>query len=441
MANQQNRPQYENRSRLALASPAIRAGMHGRMLLSGPSGAGKTYTALLIASVLAGADRTSRSIVMLDTEKDSGKTYADEFNLEDGSPGYSHVPWAPPYNATDLAMTFRDISNDPDIRVVICDSHSHFWRGQGGILDVAGGRYTGWNEARPMHVDMVDAFLSCDAHVVLCARSAQELVQEQSASGKWEVRKLGMKIQQDADLEYEMNVALTIDMNHVLYVSKSRTRAVPTGTEYIAGHAEEFAGIYRDWLEGGEPAASKEQLDGLIGVLNRIEDAAMRQAAKRDFLDRFGRPEMLLVSRLPEASEWVADRALGVEETPNRAPDAEPPADAERVDHDTHDHGEEPPAGASSGSRPPDPPAAPVTPPDPPEKPAGEPTDEELDRDAEEARRALEARISAEVAKLTTVQLTDALRESELGLGGKPADRRARLVDWRYHQAMTADVI
>lgn len=331
MAQQQQRQQYENRSRLGLAVPAIRPGMKGRMLLAGPSGAGKTFTALLIAMALREHTDVA-SVVMIDTEKDSGRTYADEFVLADGSPAYKHISWSAPYNAVDLAMTLRDASGRFD--VVIVDSHSHFWRGEGGVLDVAGGRWTGWAEARPMQADMVDAILSCDCHVILCARTTQEHVQEKNEqTGKIEVRKLGMKIQQDSDLEYEMNVGLELDMTHTLRVTKSRTRVVPVGKQFIPGHAEEFAGIYRDWLKGGEPAATKEQVDALVDVLNRIADGASRTRAKQQFVETFGRPEMLLVSRLEEAQEWVADKVLGNEPTPDRAPDAEP-KEAEASDED-----------------------------------------------------------------------------------------------------------
>lgn len=317
------RPQYENRSRLGLATPAIRPGMKGRVLLGGPSGAGKTYTALLLAMVLREHVDVA-SVLQIDTEKDSGLTYADDFQLGDGTPAYKHLTWGAPYNAVDLAMTLRDASGKYD--VVIVDSHTHFWKGQGGVLDVAGGRWTGWAEARPMHVDMIDAILSCDAHVILCARMTQEHEQTRNpASGKLEVVKLGMKIQQDADLEYEVNVALELDMNHILRVTKSRTRAVPVGREYIAGHAEEFAGQYREWLAGGEPAASKEQIDNLVSTLNRIADPANRMLSKQRFVETFGRPEMLLVSRLHEAAEWVANAVLGNEPPADRAPDEEPP--------------------------------------------------------------------------------------------------------------------
>lgn len=415
-------PQYTNRSRLSLASPAIRPGMKGRMLLSGPAGAGKTYTALLIASILAGPERVTRSIVMVDTEKDSGKTYADLFRLADGSEGYMHLSWGAPYNATDLAMTLREAS-DSSTDVVIVDSHSHFWRAQGGILDVANGKWTGWNEARPMHADMIDAILSCDCHVILCARSTMEHVQEKDErTGKTTIRKVGMKVQQDAELEYEMNIALEIDMPHTLHVSKSRTLAVPVGTQYIAGHAEQFAGDYRDWLVGGEPVTSKEQQDNLVAVLNRIEDAANRGRSKRLFMDVFGRPEMLLISRLAEAEEWVANQLLGVgdEGGGDRAPDEVPadergkqpePTEAERkAAQETapapSGDGAPKPAEEQSGDQ-----GAPGEPPEP--TPA-------------EVRKALENEVKA----VSPVAVTTILADRGLPLTGAPAAQRKRLVDF-----------
>lgn len=435
---QQQRAQVENRSRFMLKSPAIRPGMHGRILLGGPSGAGKTYTSLLIASVLAGTDRTTNSIVMIDTEKGSGKTYADEFMLADGSPGYSHIPWEAPFNATDLAMTLRDASNDPECRVVIVDSHSHFWRGEGGVLDVSSGRWTGWKEARPMHADMIDAILSCDAHVILCARMVQEHVQvKDEKTGKLEVRKLGMKVQQDDNLEYEVNIGIEMDMSHVIHVSKSRTRAVPVGAEFISGHAEEFAGIYRDWLAGGEPAASREQTDGLIAVLNRIEDPANRQRAKLDFVNTFGRPEMLLVSRLPDANAWVADRLLGMIEPSERAEGDVPPDDG--------GHEEAPevaPAAVGVPSRTGEPtaatgdPTAPETPTAPDTAPDGaealpvapDGPDEALDGEvgSEALRR---ARCEVEVEAMSVRDVHDALVAFGRSPNGSVKDQRKRLVD------------
>lgn len=287
-----------------------------------------------------------------------------------------------------------------------------------------------------MHADMIDAILSCDAHVILCARMVQENVQEKNEqTGKIEVRKLGMKVQQDSDLEYEVNVGVEIDMNHIIRVTKSRTRAVPVGTEYIAGHAERFAGEYRDWLAGGEPAATKEQTDALVAVLNRIDDAANRQQAKVEFVSVFGRPEMLLVSRLPEANEWVANKLLGVDETPDRAPDEEPREGTDHVSHpDTHQDGEDPPVDHQ---------------PTPAEEAAQRAQDAQQRAAAQstgeadagpEATTQAELRIKLEEAVLTMdlQAVQDALRASERSTSGSLKNLRKRLVEQRLKEAQTS---
>lgn len=162
--------------------------------------------------------------------------------------------------------------------------------------------------------------------MIVCCRMKQDHVQEQE-NGRWVVRKLGMKIMQDDDLEYEVNVALTMDMTHVLAVAKSRTNAIPVGTEYGSNHAHDFAIAYAKWLEGGEPVADKEDTDRLVEVLNGIKDDRVRITSKERFKDTFGRPEFLLVSRLHEAQEWVANVVLGNDDPPDRAEGAVPNPD------------------------------------------------------------------------------------------------------------------
>lgn len=287
-----------SKSRLTLARAAIRPSMYGKVMLSGPSGAGKTFTALVIAETLAPPDGR---ILLIDTEKESALTYADVFKFE-------HLRWSPPFDPRELQDTLLAAGSEYD--VIITDSFSHFWRGSGGVLDIANGRFTGWKDARPAQVDVVDAALETDAHVILCCRSSMGHEQQTGSNGRIEVVKLGMQAQQDGDLEYEVNVSIEVDMQHVLQISKSRTNAIPVGRSFPAGHAPEFASLYRDWLKGGEPVATKEQTENLVAVLNRIEQEAERVKAKQAFLEVFGRPEFLLVSRVPEASEWVADQVL-----------------------------------------------------------------------------------------------------------------------------------
>jgi energy-coupling factor transporter ATP-binding protein EcfA2 len=281
-------------SRLQNARTAVRPALKARAMLSGPPGSGKTRSALIVAEVLVS---TPGAILMIDTEKESALTYADDFTFD-------HLPWDPPFNPRDLATTVVEAGRSYE--VVVVDSASHFWRGDGGTLDIAGGKFTGWKDARPAQSDLVDAFLGCGAHLIICSRSKVEHVQELNPkTGKHEVKKLGMAVIQDDDLEYELNVALELDMDQSMTVSKSRTVAVPVGRNFKAGHAEDFAVAYRDWLAGGEPAADEATIVRLVARLNALPPE-LRKAAKQEFVAAFGKPEHLRETQVGDASDLVA---------------------------------------------------------------------------------------------------------------------------------------
>lgn len=340
-----------SKSRLTLARAAIRPAMWGRVMLAGPSGAGKTWTSLVIADTLHDPEEnpTKRTLV-IDTEKESALTYADVFDFE-------HLPWKAPFDPRELADTLLDRNLGAEYDVVIVDSFSHFWSGSGGVLDTADGRFGGWKDARPMQVDVVEAILNCDAHVIVCVREKQEFAQTTDTNGKHRVEKLGMAPVQDSTFEYEVNVSLAVDMTHILHVSKSRTAAVPVGTQYKPGHAADFAVHYRDWLRAGEPVAGKDVTDALIERFKAIHDESERIKVKRVFLDCFGRPEFLLVSKVAEAEEWIDDMVRAANggatmgaATGERAPD-EVPAEA-NVPDDAPDDAQAPTAAQAGAQEP-----------------------------------------------------------------------------------------
>lgn len=278
-------------SRISQARPAVRPALKARALISGPSGSGKTRTTLIVAEVLAEGGR----VLVIDTEKESALTYADDF-------AFDHLMWEPPFDPRALAGTLVDAG--ASYAAVIVDSMSHFWRGTGGVLDIAGGKFTGWKDARPAHMDLVEALLRCDAHFIGCARSKVDHVQEVEG-GRHVVRKLGMAVIQDDELEYELNVALEMDMDHSMVVSKSRTVAVPVGRTFTAGHAEDFACTYRDWLAGGEPPAPGDVVADLVERMNALGENE-RKAVKQEFVAALGRPDHLRESQVLDAEALVA---------------------------------------------------------------------------------------------------------------------------------------
>lgn len=213
--------------------------------MSGPSGAGKTYTALTIARELVNGDMSQ--VTVIDTEKDSALTYADDF------PGFNHLPWEPPYNPTELGETIMEAGAAHPGGVVIVDSLTHFWSKEGGTMTIADGKFGGWNVARPAQENMVNGILGAKSHTIVCVRSKVSYAQEDDPNrpGRTKITRLGMAPQQDATLDYEMNVALELDLEHNMYVGKSRAKDIPVNRQYIPGKAVEFAHEYMDWLDGG----------------------------------------------------------------------------------------------------------------------------------------------------------------------------------------------
>lgn len=263
----------------------------GRLMLSGVPGSGKTRTSLIVGTVLAdGGD-----VLLIDTERESALTYADDFTFD-------HIGWHAPYDPRELADVLQEAGER--YSVIIVDSLSHFWRKSGGTLDIAEGRFSGWKVARPAQEDMIDAILGTKSHVILSVRAKVEYAQTVDERGRHVVQKVGMAPQQDDTLEYEVNLAAEIDIEHRLTIAKSRTVPLPVGKVFAPGHAEEFATIYRDWLRGGEPMPTKDIVDGFIARLNALPEQVRREA-KAEWMASLGKPETLRLAQIEQAEALV----------------------------------------------------------------------------------------------------------------------------------------
>src|ERR1700728_1669346 len=105
--------------------PAIRQATPLLFGLIGPSGGGKTYSALRLAT---GIQRVSGGeIFMIDTESNRSLAYADKFK-------FRHVPFGAPFSPLDyLAAVEHCVKKGA--KVIIVDSMSHEHEGPGGVLE------------------------------------------------------------------------------------------------------------------------------------------------------------------------------------------------------------------------------------------------------------------------------------------------------------------
>lgn len=269
---------------------AVRKGLPAKVVLAGPSGAGKTWDALTIAAALGGR------VVLLDTEHGRAGLYADEFEFES-------IEWLPPYDPTELADAIRHLS--ADFEVIVVDSLSHFWMGEGGTLDIVdraaakarGNTYAGWKEGTPAQQSMYEAVLSSPRHIIATVRSKQDYVLEER-NGKQVPVKVGMAPVQRDGAEYEFDVQAEIDMEHRVVIGKTRCSALD-GKVFRPNEVTAMAETLVGWLDPIDPDAAQEIADALNEAGTDV---------RRAWLDQFGgrKPHELRSADLEAAREFIA---------------------------------------------------------------------------------------------------------------------------------------
>ena len=193
-----------------------------RLAVQGPSGSGKTYGALMLAKGLGG------KIAVIDTERGSASLYAD---LK-GMPEFDVLDLDAPYTPEKYIEAIH-AAEDEGYDVLIVDSMTHEWDGQGGCLElidqIARAKYRGntwsaWSELTPRHRRFVDAMLQSKCHIIATMRSKTETVQTENDKGKKVIQKLGMKAIQRDGMDYEFTVVFDLQSDgHFATVSKDRT--------------------------------------------------------------------------------------------------------------------------------------------------------------------------------------------------------------------------
>jgi AAA domain len=171
--------------------PAIRESVGLIVGLAGGTGSGKTFSALKLATGMAGG----KPFALIDTEAGRARHYADQFKFD-------HGDLAPPFRPQRYAEAIfaADAAQYP---VIVVDSMSHEWSSDGGILDwqeeelerMAGDdwkkrescRMASWIKPKMDHKKMVQRLLQIRAHLILCFR-AEEKIEMTKVDGEWKVQ-------------------------------------------------------------------------------------------------------------------------------------------------------------------------------------------------------------------------------------------------------------
>jgi hypothetical protein len=234
---------------------AVRTKLKARMAIDGPSGAGKTFTSLIAGTVFTGE---GGNIAVIDTERGSASLYADQFDFD-----VLELDHFDPLNYVEAIHAAQRAGYD----VLIIDSLSHAWEGEGGALDQVdqnaarfkGNSFAAWRTVTPKHRKLVDTMLQSNMHIIATMRSKMEYMIEQDKQGKTQIQKVGLAPVQRSGIEYEFTWVIDMDIDHNAVVSKSRAEPLADIVENKPGIA--FFQRFYDWLViGEEPLKTKQDL-------------------------------------------------------------------------------------------------------------------------------------------------------------------------------------
>ncbi|MFN4152475.1 MAG: AAA family ATPase, partial [Candidatus Sericytochromatia bacterium] len=191
--------------------------------LQAPSGAGKSYSAILLAQGLTNGNLSK--VAVIDTEAGSSNLYAhigsyNVLNLE--SP---HSP--------ERYMEAIDLCIKSGMEVIILDSISHCWD---FLLDyhasLTGNSFTNWNKITPRQKAFVEKILQSDVHIICTMRVKQDYVLSEK-NGKMVPEKVGLKAIQRDEISYEFTIVFDIDYKHFATASKDRTNLFEGKPQFV----------------------------------------------------------------------------------------------------------------------------------------------------------------------------------------------------------------
>jgi hypothetical protein len=219
--------------------------------ITGPAGAGKSHSALVLAKGLA----QGKPFAAVDTENRSLALYS---HLADFFVAELEPPFAPK-----KCIDAINQATDAGFPVMVIDSQTHFWKHileDKEKLDRAGGNsFTNWGKVKPQYEELKEAILHAPMHIICCIRAKDEYVLEKNDKGRETPRKVGMGAIAEPGAEFEYTTVFEISMSHDASISKDRTGLFDGEIERIT---EKTGKRFLDWLDtGGEPVPEPAPTD------------------------------------------------------------------------------------------------------------------------------------------------------------------------------------
>lgn len=257
---------------------ATRRKARARILIEGPSGSGKSYGALLLAKGLGGR------IAAIDTEHGSLSMY-------DNVADFDVMELAAPFSPQRYIQAIKE-AEEAGYDVLIIDSITHEWSGEGGCLDIlektpapGGNQWGRWATVTPLHQRFIETMLQSSLHIVATVRSKTEYV----IDDKNKPKKAGTAPQQRDGMDYEFTMVFSVQAdNHVASVTKDRTAQF---ADYLQVIDAKTGRRMSEWLDGGSDAPKSDPAATVISAAPPQPDETTSDELRAECLELTENPK------------------------------------------------------------------------------------------------------------------------------------------------------
>ncbi len=213
-----------------------------RMALIGPSGSGKTKSALFLAKGIGG------KIAFLDTERGSGSFYCDVVDFDT-------IDLIAPFSPERYIKIIKEAEKE-GYNVLIIDSLSHAWSGEGGLLEMVDAYSTGksaftngWKKCSPEQNKLINAILTANLHIICCIRTKTAYELQTDERGKIKPVKIGLAPVQRENIDYEFTLIFDLENEHHFAIASKNRTTLFKGAPFVI--TEETGKEIYSWLNEG----------------------------------------------------------------------------------------------------------------------------------------------------------------------------------------------
>lgn len=247
-------------------TPAVRRNTPVILVAAGSSGSGKTWSLLELAMGLASDDK----VALIDTEGNRSLLYADYFKFD-------HCELRPPYSPSRFLQALK-IASQRGYRVIIVDSFSDIYVGEGGMVDMAAAELervknsaAAWAKPKAENKLVVRWFRQARCHVLLALRAEEKVRLEKVMRGGREqtvVVPIGWQMISEKNLPYEATMSLMLHpeqpgVPHPVKLPEQFRQFFPLNKPINRNTGLKLA----EWCAGGKPLPEPGPTPGEEGML------------------------------------------------------------------------------------------------------------------------------------------------------------------------------